>query len=106
MSTTKTPLELVNSIQKHTLELFEIRQISKALLGLTSTDPETLRITTKAFANSLVILASHVSDAYWDAMDLQRVLEEQVLEETKDLDDGLPIEEDLPFVTPSEEVEA
>ena len=71
MSTTKTPLQLVDSIQKHTSELFEIRQISKALLGLTSTDPETLRITTKAFANSLVIL-----------------------------------EEDLPFVTPSEEVEA
>ena len=103
MSTTKTPLELVNSIQKHTSELFEIRQISKALLGLTSTDPETLRITTKAFANSLVILASHVSDAYWDAMDLKRVLEEQVLEETKNFDDQL--EEDLPFVTPSEEVE-
>jgi hypothetical protein len=37
-------------------------------------------------------------------MDLKRVLEEQVLEETKNFDDQL--EEDLPFVTPSEEVKA
>lgn len=107
MSNTKTPLELTNSIRNHVTELLELRQISKALLNITSSDPETIRITNKAFANSLVVLAGHAADIYWDASDLKRILENNLLDETKALDDQL--EEDLPFVTPSdkkEEVEA
>jgi hypothetical protein len=101
MSTTKTPLELVNTIKGHTVALFELRRVSKALLETSSLeDVEVTRTIVRSLANTCIGLSNHVSDIYWDVSDLKRIMEDNLLEETKDL------EEDLPFVTPSEEVEA
>ena len=101
MSTNKTPLELVNTIKGHTVALFELRRVSKALLETASMeDVEVTRTIVRSLANTCVGLSNHVSDIYWDVSDLKRIMEDNLLEETKDL------EEDLPFVTPSEEVEA
>lgn len=104
MTNQKTPLELINDINKHCLELFELRRVSKALLtAATLDDDEVSRTIIRSLENTTVNLANHVSDIYWDNADLKRIVEEDVLEKTKDHDD---IEEDLPFVIPSEEVEA
>ena len=101
MSTTKTPLELINTIKGHTVALFELRRISKALLETASMeDVEVTRTIVRSLANTCVGLSNHVSDIYWDVSDLKRIMEDNLLEETKGL------EEDLPFVTPSEGVEA
>ncbi len=101
MSTTKTPLELVNTIKGHTVALFELRRVSKALLETASLeDAEVTRTIVRSLANTCVGLSNHGSDIYWDVSDLKRIMEDNLLEETKTL------EEDLPFVTPSEEVEA
>ena len=54
----------------------------------------------KAFARSLDDLSNNASDIYWDIAELKDIIEKDVLESTKD------VEEDLPFVTPDEEVEA
>lgn len=95
MSNSKTPLQLTNSINKHAVELFELRRVSKALLEAASMeDVEIMRTIVRALANTCTGLASHVTDIYWDASDLQRILETNLLEETKD------VEDDLPFVTP------
>ena len=100
MNNSKTPLQLTNSISKHAVELFELRRVSKALLEAASMeDVEIMRTIVRALANTSAGLASHVTDIYWDVSDLQRILETNLLEETKD------VEEDLPFVTPGEEVE-
>lgn len=100
MNNSKTPLQLTNSISKHAVELFELRRVSKALLEAASMeDVEIMRTIVRALANTSAGLASHVTDIYWDVSDLQRILEMNLLEETKG------VEEDLPFVTPSEEVE-
>ena len=99
MSTTKTPLELINTIKGHTVALFELRCVSKALLETASMeDVEVTRTIVRSLANTCVGLSNHVSDIYWDVSDLKRIMEDNLLEETKTLDDQL--EEDLPFVTP------
>ena len=99
MSTTKTPLELINTIKGHTVALFELRRISKALLETASMeDVEVTQTIVRSLANTCVGLSNHVSDIYWDVSDLKRIMEDNLLEETKTLDDQL--EEDLPFVTP------
>ena len=95
MNNSKTPLQLTNSISKHAVELFELRRVSKALLEAASMeDVEIMRTIVRALANTSARLASHVTDIYWDVSDLQRILETNLLEETKG------VEEDLPFVTP------
>ena len=95
MNNYKTPLQLTNSISKHAVELFELRRVSKALLEAASMeDVEIMRTIVRALANTSAGLASHVTDIYWDVSDLQRILETNLLEETKG------VEEDLPFVTP------
>ena len=95
MNNSKTPLQLTNSISKHAVELFELRRVSKALLEAASMeDVEIRRTIVRALANTSAGLASHVTDIYWDVSDLQRILETNLLEETKG------VEEDLPFVTP------
>ena len=95
MNNSKTPLQLTNSINKHAVELFELRRVSKALLEAASMeDVEIMRTIVRALANTSAGLASHVTDIYWDVSDLQRILETNLLEETKG------VEEDLPFVTP------
>lgn len=95
MNNSKTPLQLTNSISKHAVELFELRRVSKALLEAASMeDVEIMRTIVRALANTSAGLASHVTDIYWDVSDLQRILETNLLEETKG------VEEDLPFVTP------
>ena len=100
MSTTKTPLELVNTIKGHTVALFELRRVSKALLETASMeDVEVTRTIVRSLANTCVGLSNHVSDIYWDVSDLKRIMEDNLLEETKDL------EEDLPFVTPNDKKE-
>ena len=105
MSNIKTPLQLVNGIQNCSVNLFEIRRISKALRTISATaNYETLKITTKAFATELEELAGRNSDMYWAANDLQKILTAQVLEETADVDESEPIKDgeevtadDLPF---------
>ena len=105
MSNIKTPLQLVNGIQNCSVNLFEIRRISKALKVLAaSADYETLKITTKALSTELEALAGINSDIYWMANDLQKAITAQVLEETADADDVEPITDgeevtadDLPF---------
>lgn len=105
MSNIKTPLQLVNGIQNCSVNLFEIRRISKALKVLAaSADYETLKITTKALSTELEALAGINSDIYWMANDLQKTLTEQVLAETADADESKPITDgeevtadDLPF---------
>ena len=57
-------------------------------------DVEIMRTIVRALANTSAGLASHVTDIYWDVSDLQRILETNLLEETKG------VEENLPFVTP------
>ena len=95
MNNSKTPLQLTNSISKNAVELFELRRVSKALLEAASMeDVEIMRTIVRALANTSAGLASHVTDIYWDVSDLQRILETNLLEETKG------VEEDLPFVTP------
>lgn len=95
MSNSKTPLELVNTIKGHTVALFELRRVSKALLETASMEKaEIAQTIVRSLANTCVRLSDHVADIYWDVSDLQRVLEENLLEETKG------VEEDLPFVTP------
>ena len=97
MTNQKTPLELINDINKHCLELFELRRVSKALLtAATLDDDEVSRTIIRSLANATVTLANHASDIYWDNADLKRIMEDNLLEETKDL------EEDLPFVTPDD----
>ena len=97
MTNQTTPLELINDINKHCLELFELRRVSKALLtAATLDDDEVSRTIIRSLANTTVTLANHVSDIYWDNADLKRIMEDNLLEETKDL------EEDLPFVTPDD----
>ena len=92
MSNIKTPLQLVNGIQNCSVNLFEIRRISKALKVLAaSADYETLKITTKALSTELEALAGINSDIYWMANDLQKAITAQVLEETADADDVEPI---------------
>ena len=99
MSEIKTPLELINTIKGHTVALFELRRVSKALLETASMeDVEVTRTIVRSLANTCVGLSNHVSDIYWDVSDLKRIMEDNLLEETKTLDDQL--EEDLPFVTP------
>ena len=105
MSNIKTPLQLVNGIQNCSVNLFEIRRISKALKVLAaSADYETLKITTKAFSTELEELVGINSDIYWAANDLQKAITTQVLEETADVDESKPITDgeevtadDLPF---------
>jgi hypothetical protein len=100
MSKSKTPLELINSIKTNTVGLFEIRRISKALKDIVNnSDAENLRTIVKAFTRSLDDLSNNASDIYWDIAELKDIIEKDVLESTKD------VEEDLPFVTPDEEVE-
>ena len=95
MSKSKTPLELINSIKNSTIDLFEIRQISKALKDVArSSDADTFKTIVKAFTKSLDDLAGNASDIYWDIAELKDIIEKDVLESTKD------VEEDLPFVTP------
>jgi hypothetical protein len=95
MNNSKTPLQLTNSINKHAVELFELRRVSKALLEAASMeDVEIMRTIVRALANTSAGLASHVTDIYWDVSDLQRILETNLLEETKGA------EEDLPLFTP------
>ena len=97
MTNQKTPLELIDDINKHCLELFELRRVSKALLTTaTLDDDEVSRTIIRSLANTTVTLANHVSDIYWDNADLKRIMEDNLLEETKDLED------DLPFVTPDD----
>jgi hypothetical protein len=97
MSKSKTPLELINSIKTNTVGLFEIRRISKALKDIANnSDAENLRTIVKAFTRSLDDLSNNASDIYWDIAELKDIIEKDVLESTKD------VEEDLPFVTPDE----
>ena len=101
MSKSKTPLELINSIKTNTVGLFEIRRISKALKDIANnSDAENLRTIVKAFTRSLDDLSNNASDIYLDIAELKDIIEKDVLESTKDA------EEDPPFVTPDEEVEA
>ncbi len=101
MSEIKTPLELSNHIKERSANMFEIRRIAKALGDVVDdTEVDTLRAIVRAFSDSLNKLAGDNSDNYWDVCKLIDMLEKGVLEETADA------EEDLPFVTPTEEVEA
>lgn len=87
MTNQKTPLELINDINKHCLELFELRKVSQALLeAVTMENVEVMRTIVRSLANTTVTLANHVSDIYWDNADLKRIVEERVLEDTKDHD--------------------
>lgn len=100
MSKIETPLELSNLIKERSAKLFEVRRIAKALGNvLDTTDHDTLRAIVRSFSLSLNELAGDNSDNYWDVCKLIDMLEKSVLEETAD------VEEDLPFVTPTEEVE-
>ena len=101
MSEIKTPLELSNHIKDRSAKLFEVRRIAKALGDVADgTETNTLRTIVRSLSVSLNELASENSDNYWDVCKLIDMLEKGVLEETAD------VEEDLPFVTPTEEVEA
>ena len=101
MSEIKTPLELSNRIKERSANMFDIRRIAKALEDVVDdTEADTLRAIVRAFSDSLNKLAGDNSDNYWDVCKLIDMLEKSVLEETAD------VEEDLPFVTPDEEVEA
>ena len=101
MSEIKTPLELSNHIKDRSAKLFEVRRIAKALGDVADgTETNTLRTIVRSLSVSLNDLASENSDNYWDVCKLIDMLEKNVLEETAD------VEEDLPFVTPTEEVEA
>lgn len=88
MSTTKTPLQLVDSIQKHASELFELRKVSQALLEAAAIDNvEVMRTIVRSLANTSDTLSHHVTDIYWDASDLKRQIEDAIWESTKDADD-------------------
>lgn len=101
MSEIKTPLELSNHIKDRSAKLFEVRRIAKALGDVADgTETNTLRTIVRSLSVSLNELASENSDNYWDVCKLIDMLEKGVMEETAD------VEEDLPFVTPTEEVEA
>ena len=101
MSEIKTPLELSNHIKDRSAKLFEVRRIAKALSDIADgTETNTLRTIVRSLSVSLNELASENSDNYWDVCKLIGMLEKGVLEETAD------VEEDLPFITPTEEVEA
>lgn len=101
MSEPKTPLELSNHIKDRSAKLFEVRRIAKALGDIADgTETNTLRTIVRSLSVSLNELAGDNSDNYWDICKLIEALEKNVLEETAD------VEEDLPFVTPTEEVEA
>ena len=101
MSEIKTPLELSNHIKDRSAKLFEVRRIAKALGDVADgTETNTLRTIVRSLSVSLNELASENSYNYWDVCKLIDMLEKGVLEETAD------VEEDLPFVTPTEEVEA
>ena len=106
MTKSNTPLEITNHIKDNAAALFEVRRISKALSDISKNeaDDTTLRTIIRSLSSTLGELAENVSDVYWDACLLIQKLEEAVLEETTDCDEAL--EEDLPFVTPDEEVEA
>ena len=66
MSTTKTPLELVNSIKKHTVALFELRRVSKALLEATSMeDVEVTRTIVRSIMSQIFTGTSQTSSASW-----------------------------------------
>ena len=106
MTKSNTPLEITNHIKDNAATLFEVRRISKALSDISKNeaDDATLRTIIRSLSSTLGELAENVSDVYWDACLLIQKLEEAVLEETTDCDEAL--EEDLPFVTPDEEVEA
>lgn len=110
MSETKTPLELVEEIRKHSSKLFELSQISKAMIEASKCgDAEIVRTIIKSLAETLQVLSYHNTDLYFSVTDLRKKLEEALLEETEEVDEDIPIEEDLPFVTPAdskEEVEA
>ena len=100
MSEIKTPLELSNRVKERSANMFEIRRIAKALGDIADgTETNTLRTIVRSVSLSLNDLASENSDNYWDICKLIDTLEKGVLEETAD------VEEDLPFVTPTEEVE-
>lgn len=87
MSTTKTPLQLVDSIQKHASELFELRKVSQALLEAAAMDNvEVMRTIVRSLANTSDTLSHHVTDIYWDASDLKRQIEDAIWESTKDAD--------------------
>ena len=97
MSKSKTPLELINSIKTNTVGLFEIRRISKTLKDIVNnSDAENLRTIVKAFTRSLDDLSNNASYIYFDIAELKDIIEKDVLESTKD------VEEDLPFVTPTD----
>ncbi len=101
MSEIKTPLELFNHIKDRSAKLFEIRRIAKALGDVADgTETNTLRTIVRSISLSLNELAGDNSDNYWDICKLIDMLEKGVLEETADAED------DLPSVTPTEEVEA
>ena len=106
MTKSNTPLEITNHIKDNAVALFEVRRISKALSDITKNeaDDATLRTIIRSLSATLGELAENVSDAYWDACLLIQKLEEAVLEDTAGCDEAL--EEDLPFVTPEEEVKA
>lgn len=87
MSTTKTPLQLVDSIQKHASELFELRKVSQALLEAAAMENvEVMRTIVRSLANTSDTLSHHVTDIYWDASDLKRQIEDAIWESTKDAD--------------------
>ena len=87
MSTTKTPLQLVDSIQKHAFELFELRKVSQALLEAAAMENvEVMRTIVCSLANTSANLSHHVTDIYWDASDLKRQIEDAIWESTKDAD--------------------
>ena len=89
MSTTKTPLQLVDSIQKHASELFELRKVSQALLEAAAMENvEVMRTIVRSLANTSDTLSHHVTDIYWDASDLKRQIEDAIWESTKDVDDA------------------
>lgn len=106
MTKSNTPLEIANHIKDNAAALSEVRRISKALSDISKSeaDDATLRTIIRSLSATLGELAWNVSDTYWDACLLIQKLEEAVLTETADCDEAL--EEDLPFVTPEEEVKA
>ena len=106
MTKSNTPLEITNHIKDNAAALFEVRRISKALSDISKNeaDDATLRTIIRSLSSTLGELAGNISDTYWDACLLIQKLEEAVLEETAGCDEAL--EEDLPFVTPEEEVKA
>ena len=88
MSTTKTPLQLVDSIQNHASELFELRKVSQALLEAAAMENvEVMRTIVRSLANTSANLLHHVTDIYWDSSDLKRQIEDAIWESTKDADD-------------------